>query len=315
MADRIPAELMDQIVDPDIVPGRTAALSTLYYRNLARRLSASLGREFSGQRVVWLHPRYVWAATQPGGGGETGEDVARALATASEVPPAVEHLLGQPADSWLRSGLERLRSDVDEVFSEVVPTVAASVDHVCLDNFREAASILRRVWPAAAFEYALLIRAIVFIEGDGWFRSATVPDTFGTIYVSVGSAASTPAAFETILHETGHHSLYLRNMFQEFVTNGDKLVSHALRPDPRPIRGTLHAAHVLTRMAVGFTRWCKNSDAPADADVRRDDAILGLGASLGVLEEHAEWTPPGKIFFENLMSQYAALTSGSIAWD
>ncbi|WP_225837715.1 hypothetical protein [Streptomyces sp. NK08204] len=37
-------------------------------------------------------------------------------------------------------------------------------------------------------------------------------------------------------------------------TNGDAMVTHPLRPEPRPVAGAVHAAHVLARMTYGLAR-------------------------------------------------------------
>lgn len=258
-----------------------------------------------------LHPGLVWESTQTSAAGVDSErmaDLIRSLGTAGLMPP-LEHLaLDAPLyPDWCRWGIHQLLTDIqrtrgtdDTVFG--TPDTKEGVAH--LEGARE---VLRRVWPEAALEMDLLIRVIVYVQG-GAFRSATLRQTFGAIYLGTASVESTPAAFEALLHETGHHALYLRNHFETFVTNGDALMSHALRPDPRPVAGAVHAAHVLARMTYGLTRWASEPTAPPEVSERRDQALQRLQATIAALEPVAEWTERGRLYFDDLLKWEQELT-------
>lgn len=103
-----------------------------------------------------------------------------------------------------------------------------------------------------------------------------------------------------ILHEGGHQSLFLHSAFGDLLENPRELASHPLRSDPRPVGGTMHAAHVLGRMAIGFSRWCATGTAPAAAHTRRDEIVKNLGVTFAVLNEKARWTPAGAAYYEEL---------------
>ncbi|MFK8906826.1 aKG-HExxH-type peptide beta-hydroxylase [Streptomyces sp. YS-3] len=231
-------------------------------------------------------------------------DLIRSLDSAGLMPP-LEYLAPDAPlyPDWCQWGIQQLLTDIqrtrgpddaaDAEFS--TPDMKEGVAH--LEGARET---LRRVWPEAALEMDLLIRVIVYVQG-GAFRSGTLRQTFGAIYLGTASIESTPAAFEALLHETGHHALYLRNHFETFVTNGDAMVSHALRPEPRPVAGAVHAAHVLARMTYGLARWATEPSAPPEVSERRDQALRRLKETIAALEPVAEWTESGRLYFDDLL--------------
>ncbi|MFD9484379.1 HEXXH motif-containing putative peptide modification protein [Streptomyces sp. NPDC059991] len=278
-----------------------------HHRAVLRNLKPHLE---DGQEPSCLHPGLVWEAARTSTAVDTGRiaDLIRSLDTAGLMPP-IEHLaLDAPmCPDWCRWGIRQLLTDIqrtrgtdDTEFS--APHMKEGIAH--LEDARET---LRRVWPEAALEMDLLIRAIVYVQG-GAFRSGTLRQTFGAIYLGTASVESTPAAFEALLHETGHHALYLRNHFETFVTNGDAMVSHALRPDPRPVAGAVHAAHVLARMTYGLARWAGEPAAPPEVSERRDQALRRLKETIAALEPVAEWTERGRLYFDDLLKWEQELT-------
>ncbi|MET7919222.1 HEXXH motif-containing putative peptide modification protein [Streptomyces avermitilis] len=301
----------DEAVRVGITPAGTMSLVRSHHREVLRRLEPALPAE---PAPACLHPGLVWAATRtPTGSGADPARVAelvRALAGAGLMPP-LEHLTPDGSSSlpdWCRWGTDQLLADIrrtsgtgDADFG--APDLTEGIAHL-----EAARQTLRRVWPEAALETDLLIRVIVYVQG-GAFRSATLRQTFGAVYLGTSSVESTPAAFEALLHETGHHALYLRNFFAAFVTNGDVMISHPLRPDPRPVTGAVHAAHVLARMAYGLTRWAAEPAAPPEVTARRDDALRRLRGTIEALEPAAEWTDEGRRYFDGLLQWEKELTA------
>ncbi|WKX73973.1 HEXXH motif-containing putative peptide modification protein [Streptomyces sp. XD-27] len=253
----------------------------------------------------------MWEATRPSTDVDVERiaDLIRTLGTSAVMPPLDHIVLGaSPCPDWCQWGVQQLLADIrrtsgagDADFG--TPGMQKGIEH--LEAARET---LRRVWPEAALEADLLIRVIVYVQG-GAFRSGTLRQTFGAIYLGTSSVESTPAAFEALLHETGHHALYLRNQFETFVTNGDAMVSHPLRPDPRPVAGAVHAAHVLARMAFGLTRWSREPTAPPEVSERRDDALRRLRGTIEALEPVADWTDRGRLYFDDLLTWEKELTA------
>ncbi|WFB10579.1 HEXXH motif-containing putative peptide modification protein [Streptomyces sp. LX-29] len=307
----------DELIRVGMTSTGTASLVRSYQRAVLRRLEPRLpeGHEPSG-----LHPALVWEATRTSAGssaahasGTTADreriaDLIRGLATAGPMP-ALEHVaLGASScPDWCLQGAEELLSDIqrttgasDAAFS--APNMTEATAHV-----EAARETLRRVWPEAALETDLLIRVIVYVQA-GAFRSATLRQTFGAVYLGTASVESTPAAFEALLHETGHHALYLRNHFETFVTNGDDMVTHSLRADPRPVAGAVHAAHVLARMTYGLARWARERSAPPEVSERRDSALRRLQGTIAALKPVAEWTDRGRSYFDDLLRWEQELT-------
>ncbi|MFF9351524.1 aKG-HExxH-type peptide beta-hydroxylase [Streptomyces sp. NPDC014734] len=293
----------DEAVRVGITPAGTMSLVRSHHRDVLRRLEPVLP---AGPAPACLHPGLVREATRtPTGDGADPARVAelvRALAGTGPVPP-LEHLApdgSSASPDWCAWGTGQLLADIRRTGGTGDADFGASDPAEGIAHLEAARETLRRVWPEAALETDLLIRAIVYVEG-GAFRSATLRQTFGAVYLGASSVESTPAAFEALLHETGHHALYLRNFFVTYVTNGDVMISHPLRPDPRPVTGAVHAAHVLARMAHGLTRWAAEPTAPPEVTARRDDALRRLRGTIEALEPAAEWTAEGRRYFDDLL--------------
>ncbi len=144
---------------------------------------------------------------------------------------------------------------------------------------------------------------LVFAQGP--LRSATIQSTFGVVYAEVEEAGDPLRMYELLLHESAHHSLALREQFTRFIDNPDTLGSHALRPDPRPLRGVLHAAFVMCRMAEGISRYLDlhASGGPLDGgavEERLAFAQESLRAALAVLDGSAQWTGDGLALRESM---------------
>jgi hypothetical protein len=308
-----------QITSFDIDPAATRQLARIYYGRVAERLwkNRQADGERAGESEPWhevegLHPRLVYAA-RTGEGSDPGFDLAAAVANkdvilSNSIPPPVRHVPDGEVEPWVRESVAALERNVKEVDSTQTLRLSEELAHASRDTVDDAAVILRRVWPEAAEEFATLIRSIIYVEAQG-FGSASLQKTFGAIYTSADYVGDAPAAFEMLLHETGHHALYLRNSFARFVTNGSDIATHALRSDARPIAGVMHSTHASARMAVGLARWARQPDAPQEVRQRRDAALDAFSQSLDVLDAKAEWTEAGGRYFAELRACEAELTS------
>ncbi|MGW2565348.1 aKG-HExxH-type peptide beta-hydroxylase [Streptomyces sp. NPDC001537] len=299
----------DLLTDIWMAPQNTARLARGFYQHLARRVVSGLPNgdaealiPSDAKGVMWLHPRSVWAATTLGVAGVREEYVAEVrsdLGRATTPPPPLEHLGARDGGLWSTEVLQSFQSDM----AAPAPTVALRpVVGAMTEPVAAATAVLRRVWVEAAVEVHLLIRAIVHVEG-GNLVSASEQRSFGAIYVGEGSLRSIPAAYEMLLHETAHHSMFLRNSYAGFVTNGSEMASHPLRADPRPVAATVHAAHALAAMAEGLSRWSAEPGAPSECYERRDQALDRLSRTTAVLKEKARWTAAGEQYFASLLQR------------
>jgi HEXXH motif-containing protein len=264
--------------------------------------------------VLWLHPRAVYACALVTAGRpippDWRGDVVRDMHNALEPAPDLQHLPGPVRESWYENGLRLLGrgragpADSMRLRPTTRPINAASA------AMAEACRVMARAWPEAAAELGTLLRVVVYCDGNA-SSSSTAESTFGAIYVRHDSIDGVVTAFDTLLHEAGHHALILRNSFEPFLTNSLDRSSHPLRPDPRPLHGVLHAAHVLARMATGLTYWAAEADAPAAVRDLRDKRLAMLTRTLATLNNQASWTPTGARFFAALRAQERKLRAAS----
>jgi hypothetical protein len=294
----------------------------VYHRRLARRLWTSLADQGTPpdgpngwRQVTWLHPRAVRMATVGPVDAQAlrAADANGALYTVDGGPPRppLEQLPQRDDAPWLEESVRYLEQDLRTVNDAQSLTPSRQLVRSSRPHVDQAVDVLARVWPEAAQEFRTLVQSMVYMDGTV-FRSATVQQTFGAIYVAPLSVGSVAAAFETLLHETGHHALYLRNSFAPFVRNGSAMAAHPLRPDPRPIFGVVHSAHVLARMATGLHRWTVDADAPDEAHQRRDEALKNFSQSLDILGRKAEWTAQGMDYFKDLRACEDSLRGGVV---
>lgn len=314
----LPTDLADALRTVDIDPAATARLTAIYHRNLARRLAGSLS---SGQTVsvetaadVAELLRYVrrlplplvhraYHITDAPFDPDEVRALRAAFSAAADAPRTATVHHGAD-DSWARDGLHRAVAALgwDEPdAARIASVIPAEVEHA-LDLARCA---LMGAWPEAWAEHNQLIEELVFAEGP--LRSATTQTTFGAVYVSVEEAYDPVRLFEVLLHETGHHALALRCQFTRFLENPDTVGSHPLRSDSRPLRGVLHAAFVLTRIADGLRRYLLAfpADGPLDDTLvraRLETNADGLDAVLEQLGDTAEWTADGVALDQSMLA-------------
>lgn len=314
-------ELREQIVSFAIRPELTQRLARIYYRSVGRVLWRSLaadqnlpGGETGWRDVEWLHPRAVHACALVNAGRPIPEDrvcdVLADMRNGLSPAPELEHLPGRVPEAWYKDGLGLLgwgrgeREGLTRLRPTMRPIGAASA------ALAEAVRVLRRVWPEAAMEFHILVRAVVYFDGTA-AGSSTAESTFGTMYLRHDLIDGVVTAFDTLLHEAGHHALILRNALEPFLTNSLDEAAHPLRNDPRSLRGVLHAAHVLARMGTGLTRWSAEPDAPLSVGELRDTRVAMLTRTLSTLTERASWTPAGERFFAALRVQETELRADS----
>lgn len=294
----------------------TGAWLRAYHGAVARRLVHEAGRSGwtdadagDADGVRWLHPRAVWAArvavARPDLVGGQRVAVRDMLAQGRGAEPALEHIGADGDEPWLRWGVGTVDDQVTRLWPQAPLRLAAVPLGARRANVDQALALLADVWPEAATEFHLLVRAVVHVEGGG-FKSATADEVFGAIFLGERYNENVVAAFEMAVHESAHLALVLRNRFQPFVTNGKEMAGHPLRPDPRPISATVHAAYALARMATGLARW-RERDAPDEVAERADVALENLRGAMGVLRERAAWTDAGRTWSTRLEQHAEAL--------
>ena len=168
-----------------------------------------------------------------------------------------------------------------------------------------AEDVIAAIWPEVAEQHRLLLTRVVFFSAQS-FWSSSDPWTFGAIYINPQPHWSLSHYVETLLHEIGHHALMMFETVAPLVRNGTHRVRSPLRKDQRPIRGVLHAAFVLTRMAEGLVRL---SEARLDELTARAMAKLNverLHDGLSTLESEADLTHHGERLVQEMRAAWAS---------
>lgn len=171
-------------------------------------------------------------------------------------------------------------------------------------NVEHALMSIKSSWPEAAVEISILVdRIIILDEAD---LSASHDHLFGIVFAGTDYVQTPARALQVILHECGHHSMFLRSWETSYLINPDTIVHHPLRPDPRPLSGTLHAAFVLWRMHNGLKRWVEFAGLGPESEEHQlmNEDGNKLIATLTVLSDHAEWTKDGQRLFAELSRGY-----------
>lgn len=314
---QIPQELADHVCEVGVDTASIARLASLYHRSLARRYVTGAGVEVTAEvealirRTRRLSPavvRSVYRGPVPGDG--TDQPLER-LAEAATLDPT-EVFEGSPDTPWVRAGLQDVLRSLGWGDDEVGEIEAF------LPELRRSHALavegLTGCWPEAVDEMDILVDQLVFVRGP--VRSATVQSTFGAVWAEVEEANEPLRMFELLLHETAHHSLALKEQFATFLENPDDLGSHAFRPDPRPLRGVLHAAVVMARIGEGLRRYTSTYGdggplqgcAVQERTQFADDALL---AALAILTEQARWTEDGTVLRRSLEERASRLAMAS----
>lgn len=298
---RIPADLAEQVRSVGIDVSATDRLAAIYHRSLARQAANRLDEAQRSQveslvrRTRRLAPATVYSLYKGAGTNADLGETARQLEEAGALAPT-EAYSGPHHPLWLRDGLQEVLRSLDWG-EENVGTVVTELPHEVSVSLRLARQALSSSWTEAWAEHNTLVQYLVFARGP--LRSATIQSTFGAVYAEVEEASDPLRMFELILHESAHHSLALREQFTRFIDNPDAVGAHALRPDPRPLRGVLHAAFVMCRISEGLSRYQRvhPSGGPLDGcpvEERRRFAQDSLREALAVLDGTAVWTDDGR---------------------
>ncbi|MEU1534977.1 aKG-HExxH-type peptide beta-hydroxylase [Streptomyces fagopyri] len=296
----IPVDLAEQVRSIGIDASRTERLAAIYHRSLARRAAGRVDAT-ERRRIEDLVPRtrrLAPAAVHFLYKGSTADtdpaEVVRWLDEAG-APQPTEVYSGPRNPLWLRDGLQEVLRSLDWGEEEVGSVVTDLPDDVRV-SLRLARQALSASWADAWTEHNTLVQYLVFTRGP--LRSATIQSTYGVVYAELDEASDPLRMFELLLHESAHHALALREQFTRFLDNPDAIGAHALRPDARPLRGVLHAAFVMCRLAEGLSRYLSvhPSGGPLDGcpvQERRRFALDSLREALNVLDSTARWTGDG----------------------
>lgn len=294
-------------------------LLRIYHRALAERLWRRLTTAESHERdffertpTIWLHPRACWAARLVDHAPELFARVSPLvwddLHRSRSVAPDVEVLTSPYDDPWCSTARGCLQ-DYDRMLGKDYEiTMSDLTESQVRGRIEEASALIQQFWPEAYAEQQLILRTVVAVQGGGYMYGS-FQNMLGSVFVAQNSLLTVDSTIEMLLHEVGHQSLFIHAAYRAFVRNGGHLVTHPLRSDPRPIAGTVHAAYVLTRLVVGFSKWCQTIGASPAVEARRHQLVEHLTTTLHTLRTHAVWTRDGERLFAQLHAASAPYLS------
>ncbi|WP_433579685.1 aKG-HExxH-type peptide beta-hydroxylase [Nocardia brasiliensis] len=298
---------------PDIRVEDLATIFARYNAVIARELETVENLSAEIQAAQTMPPEAYWAAlsVMPKGKPDASEidAVRNGLRRASERPSRVPEIVAADnASAEDRHALGVVSANVYGGESEAAATLARDAG-TYREHIGTALRRLQQCWPEAAVEVAVLIDRIILLENTE--LSASHDQLFGIVFVGTEWVSNPVRAMQVLLHECGHHSMFLRTAHVTYLANPKEMTTHPLRPDPRPMFGTLHAAFVLWRMRQGLARWVEHSDAQRDSEeyqlmCSNDE---NLAACLEVLDAKAEWTEEGRSLYSNLCTGFTLLAT------
>lgn len=168
-------------------------------------------------------------------------------------------------------------------------------------SFREAIAILSKLEPHYAHLVETLVRTIILVGGNG-FWSSSVPRAHGAIFVNTQPRWTQAHYLETLVHESAHLELAIRQMLDPIVTNPQQPVYSSLRHRPRPLIGVFHAMFVLIRTCSVLSLY-RDSSYCDDRDSTHalvDEFKGHLADTKTQLDEALQLTDKGEILYTHM---------------
>lgn len=183
------------------------------------------------------------------------------------------------------------------------PLAAESTERV-----HRAAETLAAIWPEASANFRRMIDEIVWVSADSYWSGSDV-NVFGAIFVNPKPGWSLPMHVETLVHETGHHGLLIKQTMDPMIENALELAAAPLRPDQRPLIGVLHGAYALIRMVEGHTRYLSCATTPDRDDAAKllADHRGNLTRGIAELRAKARFTAAGEQLMGSIEARFASL--------
>lgn len=133
----------------------------------------------------------------------------------------------------------------------------------------DALQLIDSVWPEAYLESDELIRAIVFVRSNKRFSSTSDPKLFGLLHLDEEYYESRSIAemATAILHESGHHALFVASARAKIIMDPGRILFSPLRREDRPAIGVVHAAAALYRM-ISWGKRLEEADIVESSRIR-----------------------------------------------
>lgn len=212
-------------------------------------------------------------------------------------------------NDWVSRSLDILsESNSKDLNREIVLKMNVPTTEEC-ELINRALSIIEKAWPEAYKQIKLLSKKIVVIDSNGDnFTSATGAYSFGAIFLKNKPGWNAMNFVDVLIHESGHQALMVKQTFGRMIENLTKKADSPLREDKRWLNGTLHATYVLWRVLKVFSK-IKESEVvlfeeeKITMDNLEKEFILRLEKGVEILENEAEFSNLGKIFFDEIKQE------------
>jgi len=200
-------------------------------------LEKMIAQGFEG---ISVHPRLIWESYQKPVNLDRINDALQCK------EPQLEYIASPYSDwvSWLIDNQNRVVAlEANEVDCMGTYARDKSKDEA---RFGAALDFLKEGTPDYLALIQRFVRKIVLVGGKG-FWSSSVPRAHGVVFVNPQESWSNAHYIETLVHESAHLELTIRQMVDPIVLNPSHLVYSSIRRNERPLIGVFHAMFVLVR--------------------------------------------------------------------
>lgn len=209
-------------------------------------------------------------------------------------------------DLWLDESLQAVSKGLAPQEGHVPLNIDRSFPGV--ENRRPTGALSRALelvhegWPDGAREFYSAVRDIIPVA-ESSLRSASVPLSYGAVFLTRVECWTECDYFEHLVHEAGHHALFARQSLIDLGTPAPASIVSPLRQDSRPPMAVLHAAFVCARVAMAaaacLSITSERRNRLAEIAVRNH---ADLQNALVSLEPITGWTVTGAALIRNLRS-------------
>lgn len=164
-----------------------------------------------------------------------------------------------------------------------------------------AIALMQRVWPESlGFVHALANRIMTRSPRNGVWTSSSSPHAPHEIVCSI-CLSDLPQSVETIIHEASHLAIYRFEALSPLQCDSTARYAHPWRPDLRPARGALLAAHAFVNVAGWYVKLDEHSGAwTAGYREEARKTLAGVNFALLQLESGSDLTPLGRVIGEHV---------------
>lgn len=192
----------------------------------------------------------------------------------------------------------------EQPFSKGLNKLAVAADDH--ERWRSAAAsasiVLQGVWPEFLAAMLPNISTIVPIHGldDGDSLSSSSGKRVGAVLASVVPGVEFA---EMLVHEYGHNLLYALMSRDEYVlpSDGEHFYS-PFRPDPRPLRGMLHALFSFVLVGEYYRRMCFARPMSSGYAERYSVVVVKVAVCIASIGDESSLFAAGKVLVERAFS-------------